>query len=207
MQISFGKKIPISTCNIYDKYSGNYTKSTLYEIDCKDRSDIKYIKDIKGVWNYKNEIVLNAEDKHRILSNNKNAACRKQPKDDFYLHGNQFFSLETPEKDVVCLCQTEQYGDDIDITFLESGGRNRFRYCAQTMLAFIAKHLLNTDKILTIRIPAYNATWFYSDVCKFERVCNHSGFELPEENMISFVQNVEERTNGEIIDIAKGSRK
>ena len=38
--ISFGKKIPLTTCQIQDKKTGNFVPATLFEYDCKDEDDI-----------------------------------------------------------------------------------------------------------------------------------------------------------------------
>ena len=34
--ISFGKKIPLTTCQIQDKKTGKFVPATLFEYDCKD---------------------------------------------------------------------------------------------------------------------------------------------------------------------------
>jgi len=49
MNISFGKKIPLSQCQIQNKETGNFEKATVYELDCKDKNDILAKYTIEGV--------------------------------------------------------------------------------------------------------------------------------------------------------------
>ena len=201
MQISFGAKIPISTCNIYDKKDDKFIRATLYEIDCKDKSDLKYLDKIKGIWKYKTQITDDAKRKYeRTAKNNSKLFWRKRPAhDQLLIQDNQFFSIETPKKDVVCLCETAQYGKDIDVNFLESSKNDSYKYAGQAMLASLAKHIVGTNKILTVKIPTHEATPFYRDVCRFKRA-DYFGFELPDEDAVSFIRNVESKTKGKILD-------
>ena len=89
--ISFGKKIPITSCQVQDKTTGNFLPATLYEYDCKDEQDILEVVFTGKQWYFSNSIIKNMEKKlklNEIFTENpllKRSKFRKDPKskDDY----------------------------------------------------------------------------------------------------------------------------
>ena len=68
MQISFGKKIPIAQCQIYDNQQQKFVKAVISEFDCKDKSDITEIKSLGPNWQYKETISSNMGIKNFLIT-------------------------------------------------------------------------------------------------------------------------------------------
>ena len=67
MNISFGRKIPIIKCQIQDTDTGKFEPATVYQIDCKDESDVLEIRNLPDTWQYKLGIAKNMDRKHQLL--------------------------------------------------------------------------------------------------------------------------------------------
>ncbi len=196
MQISFGKKIPISTCNIYNKGAQKYERATLYETDCKDMDDVFYFKNIEGSWQYKDSVATRVFSKYLSISKTKpegingiDSACDK------------FYTLETQDGYIAGICETQPYKNNTNVRYIESNPDKLYKYSGQAMLAIIAKLILRTGQDLEINSSAFEAMNFYSKVCNFNQNDTGLGFELPQEDMEDFIQRTENRTNGKIINI------
>ena len=198
MQISFGKKIPVNTCSIYDKRRRKYVEATVYEIDCKDKSDVDYIKRMEGNWIYKDQISYGIERKYNRLTG-ENAKFWERAKEQG-IEDNGYYSLEAPNKEVLCVCETEPFGREVDISFLESKRNWRYKYAGQAMLASVANNLLGSEQILTVKAPANSAMGFYENACGFRKNPKYSGYEMSQKDMGDFIQRTEEKTNGRIIN-------
>ena len=195
MQISFTKKIPISTCNIYNKKTNEFERATLYEIDCKDSEDIDYLNNIQGRWEYRDAIAYFADFKH-IDSTDMN-----HEKIDLDLSGYKIYSLEKPDNYVACICETHPIENSQNIEIIESNPDEHYKYAGQTMLASIVKRILPQGLDLEVLIPVAKSESFYSEACKFPRNNSAFGYCLPNKKMKDFIETVEKRTQGKIINI------
>ena len=198
MQISFTKKIPVNTCNIYDKRRRKFVEATVYEIDCKDKSDIDYIKGMKGNWIHKDQISYGVERKHNRVTG-ENALFWKHANEQG-IEDNGYYSLEGPNEEIICVCETEPFGREVDISFLESAKGKRYKYAGQTMLASIANNIFGSGQILTVKAPANSAMGFYEDKCGFRKNQKYFGYEMSQEDMQGFIQRTEEKTRGKILN-------
>ncbi len=193
MQISFGKKVPISTCSIYNKEAQKYERATLYEIDCIDEDDIDYLSDIcsDGPWEFKESIVYDARSKYLDLK--------------YYMFPSdlmtKYYSLEVKNGEVACLCETQPLYGDTNIRYIESNPYKKYRYAGQVMLANIAKLIHGTSQDLEIHIPTVWARSFYSKVCSFNEDCTGFGYKLSQKDLEDFIKRTEERTKGKIFNI------
>ncbi len=189
MQISFGKKIPISTCNIYNKEAQKYERATLYEIDCKDESDIDYLSSPDGMWEFKDSITYDARGKNYEL-----LLYLNQEKWD------KFYSLEAKDGTIACMCETQPFFRDTNIRYIESNPDKLYKFAGQIMLANIAKLLLKTSQNMQIHVPSFEARDFYSKICGFREDSTGFGYELPQKDMMSFIKRTENRTKGRILN-------
>ena len=189
MQISFGKKIPISTCKIYNKEAKKFERATLYEVDCREESDIDYLSSPDGMWEFKNSIAYDARSKYY-----ESLLCLNQDSQD------KFYSLEAKDGTIACLCETQPFFKDTNIRYIESNPDKFYKYAGQIMLANIAKLLLKTSQSMQIQVPSFDARDFYSKVCEFKEDMTGFGYELAQKDMKNFIQRAEKRTNGKIIN-------
>ena len=51
--ISFGRKIPVATCQVKNLEKNKFTPATVYEFDCRDRSDMEELREAEGEWEFK----------------------------------------------------------------------------------------------------------------------------------------------------------
>ena len=195
MQISFGKKIPISTCNIYNKEAQKYERATLYEIDCKDEEDINYLNNIEGKWEYKDAIAYLADFKH-IDANDIN-----HEKIGLDLSGYKIYSLETQGNHVACMCETHPLESSQNIEIIESNPDKKYKYSGQAMLASIAKQIFPQGLDLEVLIPVAKSESFYSEACKFPRNDSAFGYCLKNQKLRFFIERVEGKIQGKILDV------
>ena len=192
MQISFTKKIPISTCNIYNKKTNEFERATLYEIDCKDSEDIDYLHYLQGSdenWDFQDSIAYDAKEKY--LDFKYYPQCENPDK---------FYALETKNSEVACLCETQPLLKDINIRYIESNPNKLYKFAGQIMLANIARLLLKTSQNLQIHSPSFEARDFYSKTCGFKQDSNGFGYELTQKDMEDFIKRIEKRTKGKILN-------
>ncbi len=197
MEISFNGKIPVSTCNIYNKRRRKFVEATVYEIDCKDKKDADYIRNIGGNWKYKEQIVQGIKRKHNRLTGENASFWNNAEKNS--IEDNRYFALVAPKEEIICICETEPFGNEVDISVIESKKDRHYKYAGQTMLATIAKSILGRDKKLTVKAPSNDAVIFYENKCHFRKNRKYFGYELPQEDIQDFIQRTENRTNGKII--------
>ena len=123
--ISFGKKIPLTTCKIQEKNTGNFVPATLYEYDCKDEQDILEIVFTGSQWYFSDSIVKNMGKKFKLnelFKENpllKKTKFRKEPKskDDYE---KRFFVMQLEDGKTVGICQAQNRDFSLKLDYLES---------------------------------------------------------------------------------------
>ena len=195
MQISFGKRIPISTCNIYNKKTKEFESATLYEADCKDQKDVFCFKNLESSWEYKDAVAMRAFSKYLIESEIKPNGIN-----GINSQFDKFYTLVTKDGHIASICETQPYKGDINIKYLESNPNKQYKYAGQAMLASVLRLESGSDHDIKVCAPSKSALDFYSKVCEFKDSPQDIGFELSQENIDNFVQKVEEKICGKIID-------
>ena len=200
MNISFGQKIPIYQTQVLNKETNQFQKATLYELDCKDYSDIEYLINQKDAWEFKYPMTVDMHIKNMKLKSTDSLS----PIDKEFLNGNKFFVLESPENELIGLCEITGFRDRANIQYLETNKqqKEKYKFSGQSILASVAKLLLSrSDKpILQIYDPAYDARKFYREKCGFAD-SEGGSLVLTKAGMENLVSNVEQRTQGNIIDL------
>ncbi len=195
MQISFGSKIPISACKIYNKEAKKFERATLYEIDCKDEEDINYLNNIEGKWEYKDSVAYGAKYKYMALLGvdfEETMPC---------MQDWQFYSLETEDRNTACICEVHPMENSKNIEIIESNPDKKYKYAGQTLLAGIAKRILPYGFDLEVLIPVKKAESFYSKVCGFPRNDSTFGYCVKNQGLKDFIERVEEKVQGNILNI------
>ena len=192
MNISFKAKIPISECQIYDREKKQFTNATLWEYDCKDYSDIKHFKMNFRRWTYMEGFISGMRNKYRDFCQ---GLLNKESEQD------RFYSLELPNNYIVGFCETTDNNEKINIHYLETQRDRRYKYAGQSILASLAKKMINSfnDPIMTIDHPANSARNFYINKCGFQPY-GEKALHMYKYNMSDFVKTFEERTQSPIID-------
>lgn len=154
MNISFGKKIPIATCQIINEAAKKPETVTIFEHDCKDIEDFEYFKNLKGSWVYKNEIAKSALQKFNEPSSKSDT---------------KIYSMETKRGKTTGIMEVSQYGKLCDVQHLESHYKGLYSLSGTSLLAYLAKEQLNYNaESIFVSNPALSARKFYTRHCFFE---------------------------------------
>ena len=189
MQISFGRKIPITQCQIYDNEHKKFTKATCYAFDCKDKSDIDEIQEMGDDWRYLNETIY---DMKRGLLHRDNANMTSVV----------VYTLEKPDGEKLGLCSTEDRGRRIDVKYIETKQDNKHKFAGQTLLASIGTQILNNSHfLLLIRNAVGSASEFYKTTCGFREEKDSADFSMNREGIRQFIKQTETRTHSPIIEL------
>ena len=187
MQISFGAKIPISTCKIYNRQEKKFVPAVFYEIDCKDKSDVDFIKSLPEPWIYRRNFIYGILHKHYLFSQRHEDGPDK------------IYSIEDKDGYITSLCQTTSNKDSVNIEFIESSPSKKYKFSGQAMLALVAKQIFSEGKDLTVEIPAFEAKQFYEKVCKFDKDSSKEGYILKKCEIPDFIKRTKIRTTDIIV--------
>ncbi len=188
--ISFGKKIPITRCQIQDTNTDKFEPAIVSRIDCTDESDILEIKNLPDTWQYKLGIAKNMERKHHLIKN------FGQEND------STFYVIQDKDNQIIGLSEISETDDKVyDLTFLESNASAKKKYIGQALLAAVAEDVLRKNGTeFTIYDAVDSAYDFYKDVCGFEDIL---GFylKMDRKQMNQFIEQTEDRTQGLLVDL------
>ena len=200
MNISFKAKIPISQCQVYDKETNKFVNATLYEFDCKDKSDIHHFKKDMRKWVYIYSFISEMIAKYRYYCKYRSLNC-SEVKDA--LNEFKFYSLEDSKNRIIGFCETTGTDDFKDIYYLETNREHRFKYAGQGILASIAKMMVESVKNprMSISNPANSARQFYIDKCGFKEN-GEKELYLNDKNMSDFIKIFEKQTQMPIINLS-----
>ena len=189
MKISFGKKIPIALTQIQNKRTEEFEQATIYEVDCKDESDVLEVKNDMEGWNFPCEIALNIERKYK-LQNRQNEDC------------HNFYILQNQNNETIGRVDIKKWDNKLfSVEWLDTKENSGYRYVGQTILATATKEAIEKGgKSFAVLAAMEDAFPFYTDVCKFTD-CGKSGFYMDEKQMQEFVKRTEKRTQSSIINL------
>lgn len=200
MNISFGKRIPLSQHKVYDKREQKFTNATLYEIDGKDEDDIYYIALQKGNWgDLRRCITTDMASKRKKLS----SGCELSTYDEITLPNNKFYSLENEKGDSIGLLEMTGAYNIRDVRYFQANPDRNYRYAGQIMLAEVAKEIADeTNAELTVSDPSDEGRKFYINVCGFQPKSKDSHkLYMNQDGIKNFIENVERRTEASNIDL------
>ena len=189
MQISFGKKIPIALAQIQNKKTEEFEQATIYQIDCKDKSDILEIKkDMEG-WTFPCEFALNVELKHKLQNRHSE-------------DNHSFYILQNQNCETIGRVDIRKWDNKLfSVEWLDTKENSGYRYVGQTILATAAKEAIEEGgKSFAVLSAMEDAIPFYTDICKFTD-CGKSGFYMDKKQMQDFITRTEKRTQGSIINL------
>ena len=186
MTISFGKKIPVATCNIKNSTNMQPCHATIFEHDCADISDYEEISNLKGHWEYKDAIAKEALKKYEHPISNI---------------GTKIYSISTQTGKTVGLMETCEYNKMCSIEHLESHYKGLYQGIGTALLSFLAqqKTKQNVSHIFVTN-PAKTAKKFYTEHCFFNKT-DTIALELNREGMTKLIAKHEDKTKSPIINL------
>ena len=190
MNITFGKKIPIARCQIQNLTTGKFEPATVFELDCKDESDLFETVKPNNEWKYAAYIHDNMCDKvdfQKVFGN-----------DD----SNSFYILQNQQGETLGMSQLEEiYDGAFDLGYLDTKKDKNYKYVGQVLLATIAREVSKkASDIFTIYGAVDSAKDFYVKICGFKI----GEFDMPYlqiEEIPAFVKQTEDRIHSSIIDL------
>lgn len=198
--ISFGAKIPIAKCKIQNRKTGQFENATVYEYTCTDSSDVDKIKKItaKQDWQFGFDILNDMRWKNYILE-------KDLKKHSYRVNSTHFYTLENSRRKTIGLCETQE-NDALIVDLFETRTKGKYRFVGQTMLAALARKVLDvpSSSFLVIQNALPKSLDFYKKVCGFGQEIKDGDeiyFVVDKSQLQSFVNQTEQRTNGEIISL------
>lgn len=190
MNITFGRKIPITYCQIYDKEKQKFVGATCYKYDCNDKSDLKEIEKLGDNWRYLPETTANM--KRKEIRQNQGLSC------DVVV-----FTIEDKKGETLGLCCAEDKERSLEVNYIESKQDNKHKFVGQVLLASIGQEVLDNDsqRKLVVKNAVSSAYGFYEDVCGFIEDKGSCDLFMPREKIHRFLKQTKQRTHSPIINL------
>ena len=189
MNISFGKKIPIAQCQIQSIKTGKFEPATIYELDCKDETDVIETLKPQDKWIYARSINRNMCNKYIQQQQGEESS-------------STFYILENKDGKTLGMAQTDELLKKAhNLAFLDTEKDKQYKYVGQTLLASIAKNIMDKDGIrLSVFEPVPTAVPFYDKICGFQNIGNLL-LTADRQEMKDFISRTQERTKSTLIDL------
>lgn len=195
LQISFGRKIPIATCQVQNNETENFEKATIYEYDCQDKSDLDELNELaeNGYFDFGHCIWAHAYQK-------------AQPTKSEHRNIN-IYAMEDESGETICLCNASKDNRRIILKHIESSKNKKYSYAGQNMIAMLAKKVIQTNKKeLYVSNILEEAREFYIYKCGFETVAEkniYGGRDVTmfKQDIPNYLELVQSKTKTPIIDI------
>ena len=190
MNISFGKKIPIAQCRIQNLTTGRFEPATIFELDCKDESDLLEAVKPSTEWEYAAYIHSNMCDKVDL---------QKIFGDD---DSDTFYILQNQHGETLGMSQVEEiYDGAYDLAYLDTKKDKKYKYVGQTLLSTVAREVFKkAGDSFSVYGAVDSAIKFYEKICGFK--LGDLGMPyLPCEEIPQFIKQTEIRTQSPIIDL------
>jgi hypothetical protein len=167
IKVSFGQKIPIASCKLKNSKNED-VKAKVYELDCKDLSDIAEITNAQGRWRYRPIIY---EDMLRKFAFNK--ISNKE-------YDTEFYVLENEKDGVLGMTEVVKNGKNINIQYIEAHDKHEYKHVGKSLIGAVGLTALKHNfKGFGVNGPVSEAMEFYTEKCGFKEdgVLNHLNME------------------------------
>ena len=190
MQISFGQKIPIAKTQIKSLEENNFISATVFELDCRDKSDLDEVNFNNDDWHYDTDIRENMRDKNSIF-NRRNIEIP-----------NYFYILQTQENETLAIAQIDiNKRNTASLEWLDTKTNKPYKFVGQTFLATLTKEIFKKGgHNIVIPYAIREAMPFYINKCGFENLGKNRLY-MNESQMKKFINATEEKT-GPILDLS-----
>lgn len=187
--ISFGRKIPVATCQVKNLEKNKYIPAVVYEFDCHDRSDMEELRETDGEWEFKRAL-------YNDMLNTRGRILRGGTDD------SRYFVLEDKKsKDIIGMSEVTTKGKTINIEYLETEREKKYKYVGQALIAAIGTEVLHEGgKKLTVGCPYRTALSFYEDTCQFDK-SQKGKLQFEEEGLKKFIKRTGKRTEEKVLNV------
>ena len=190
MQVSFGKKIPIAQCSVFDNQQKQFVPVTVNEYDCKTMDDFVEVRKLDSTWKFADTIA-------RSIYAKNDCFYKKIP------NTYRFFNLERENGEVLGIAACDEKQGSLDVNFIETKPDKNHKYTGQVFLASLAGHSINMGKFkFKIKNAIESSVGFYQNICGFKRNYEDD-FEVSRRNIPDFIKQTETRTHSPIINIQR----
>lgn len=188
MNISFGKKIPIAKCSVFDNKQRQFVPATVNEYDCTTMTDFVEVRKLDSTWKFADTIA-------RSIYAKNDCFYKKIP------NTYRFFNIERENGEVLGIAACDEKQSSLDVNFIETKPDKSHKFAGQVLLASLAGHSVNSGKFkFRIKNAVESAEGFYENTCGFKRNYEDD-FEISKRDIPQFINQTERRTNSQIIDI------
>ena len=185
--ISFGRKIPIAKCCVFDKQQKQFVPATVNEYDCTTMTDFLEVKKLASTWKFA-DLIANS-----IYAKND---CYNKKVPNTY----RIFNIEKDDGEVLGIASCNEKQGSLDVNFIETEPNKNHKYTGQVLLASLASYSVNLGKFkLKIKNAIESSVGFYQNICGFKRNFEDD-FEISRRDIPQFIAQTEDRTQAPIIE-------
>lgn len=190
MNISFGKKIPITKSQIFDNEHQKFVPVTCCSFDCSDKSDILEIEQMGDDWRYIGETLGNMR---RKLERNNSGM----------LSPVIVYTLEKDNGEKLGLCCCDDTERRMEVNYIETKQDGKHKFAGQVLLASIGTQMLDNSRqwSFIIRNAISSAYDFYQQKCGFKENDYNSDLHMNRSETRKFIKQTEQRTKAPIIEL------
>lgn len=183
--ISFGAKIPVGRCQILDCDNKKFVGATFCQYDGQDLEDIVELSSVDCYQDCKDAMKTGLQLELLGVAN----------------PGFNYYCLKDDNGEIAGLCYTFDENGVKKVKYIASVLDGKHKYAGQAMLASLAKKSLNSDTKKLVIETALSSAWdFYERTCGFKPIEDTSNLGMSRYEMHKFVERVEDRTRGKVID-------
>ncbi len=203
--VSFGQRLPLTTCYVQNQYNGTLVPATFCELDPNDPEDIRDIENLSDYkFQFKDNIAYNMSH-HNALNNIKNNI---QNNNDINLMLEEtaparYFLMEHPKGSIIGITQISRQGQNVNIDYISRNKMEPYTFIGQDMIASICSDILKSYDVkkLIVEYPAASAKKFYTNVCGF-KYDRRGILAMNRKQMQKFVDSVEKKTQHPILNLS-----
>ena len=133
MNISFGQKIPIAQCCVFDNQQKQYIPATVNEYDCTTMTDFLEVRKLDSTWKFADTIA-------RSIYEKNDCYYKKSP------NTHRFFNIEKDNGEVLGIAACNEKQGSLDVNFIETNPDKSHKFVGQAFLASLAGHSVNMGK-------------------------------------------------------------
>ncbi len=192
--VSFGKKIPLTRCQIFNNKSKQFVGATFYELDAQDITDAYEIEKAKGLWNFKKYILKDIND---ILVNRYPDYFKR-----LFPQEAKFYIMQPDDGETVGMMKVMSDSKNYHVIEIESNPLKKYKYVGQNMLASLSQNVLSKKgKAIFIDNPLESALNFYDKKCGFNKNLN-GDWVISRSQMRKLIKNTQDKTCTKLIDLS-----
>ena len=181
--VSFGAKIPVASCQVYDIARFKHVPATIYEYDCKDSLDFYEVAGDRKRWMFK--------DSFANLMKEKFTGSKFMTTTNFY----------TLEKGLAGIMMCHKIKNQMIVSTIETTKNCDYKFAGKNLLCAAAKVAMKEGRDdLVISSPVPSAIDFYTKSCGFKPM-DEGNVAMKKVDMEGFIERTQAQTKAQIVDL------